>query len=64
MAMIKRAKSGHIDEVAENTTPLSDLNIELSGTPIKDVLTIPINSEASIDIDLDADDEDEIAVRV
>lgn len=64
MAMIKRATTGHIDEVSETTTPLSDLNIELNGTPIKDVLTIPINSEVSIDIDLDADDEDEIAVRV
>jgi hypothetical protein len=64
MAMIKRAKSGRIDEVAEQTTPLSQLNIEINKQPIKDILDVPTNSSATIDVNLDEDDGDEIAVRV
>lgn len=62
--MIKRAKSGKIEEVAEETTPMTNLNIEVNGTPIKDLLDVPTTSTSSIDVDLDEDDGDEIAVRV
>lgn len=64
MSMIKRAKTGKIEEVAEKTTPLAELNIEMNGTPIKDLLDIPVTSSALIDVDLDSEDGDEIAVRV
>ena len=61
--MIKRAKTGRIEEMVDKNTP-SDLNIEFNGINIKDVLDVPTTSAGSIDVDLDADDDDEIAVRV
>lgn len=69
MAMIKRAKSGQIEEMTdknvrvasteEKTTKLSWVDDVL----IKDVLDVPTGSETNIDVDLDEDDDDVIAVR-
>lgn len=68
MAMIKRAKSGKIEET-------TDKNVKVASTEktpklswvddvlIKDVLEVPTGAEINIDVDLDEDDEDAIAVR-
>jgi len=67
MSMIKRARTGEIEELAgKDIQPeQSDLGIDWApDVVIKDVLDVPTSKESNIDINLDADDEDEIAVRV
>jgi len=59
MAMIKRAKSGHIEE----TTEPKEVDV-VNKVIIKDILEVPSASEYNIDIDLDEDEDGEIAVRV
>ena len=75
--MIKRAKSGRIDEIGEPSSKkvtasaqklTSDRTEEMKWTwaeEIKDVLSVPQRADANIDVDLDEpQDEEEIAVRV
>jgi hypothetical protein len=67
MSMIKRAKTGEIEELAgegiasEQPTPVMEWAPDVV---IKDVLDVPTSKESNIDINLDEDDADEIAVRV
>lgn len=63
MAMIKRAKTGTIDEVIDEEGNEQTIPWEPKAV-IKDVLEVPTRSETKVDVDLDDDDEDEIAVRV
>ena len=67
--MIKRAKSGKIEEMVDRDRPV----VERADGPdltwsnqvlIKDVLEVPTISPGNIDIDLDEQNGDEIAVRV
>jgi hypothetical protein len=67
MAMIKRAKTGQIKEMIDNTTEQvvePDLNLRWADVQIKDVLDVPTNSSHVLDVDLDEEDGDEIAVKV
>jgi len=67
MPMIKRARTGEIEELAgKNIEPSTESpNIEWApDVVIKDVLDVPTVKENQIDINLDEDDEDEISVRV
>ena len=61
MSMIKRAKSGQIEETIDKENGDFKWN---SDVVIKDVLDVPTTAQSNIDINLDEDDEDEIAVRV
>lgn len=61
MSMIKRAKSGQIEETIDKENGDFKWNSEVV---IKDVLDVPTTAQSNIDINLDEDDEDEIAVRV
>ena len=67
MSMIKRAKTGEIEELAGKDIESEQLAPVMEWAPdvvIKDVLDVPTSKESIIDINLDEDDEDEIAVRV
>jgi hypothetical protein len=65
MAIIKRARTGQIEETMDKDTPITEPNLTWSSdVVIKDVLDVPTKSPSDISIDLDEDDEDEIAVRV
>lgn len=67
MAMIKRAKSGQIEEMVNKENKVvtaAEINSAWPDAQIKDVLEVPVTSEHILDIDLDEQDGDEIAVRV
>jgi hypothetical protein len=66
MAMIKKGKTGHIEESYNPEVDHKDQpNIEWSNeVVIKDILEVPTTSVSVIDVDLDEEDNDEIAVRV
>ena len=68
MTMIRRAKSGRIEEVTDKNIKTAsapeepDLNWS-SEVVIKDVLDVPLTGPANIDLDLDAEEDDEIDIR-
>ncbi len=65
--MIKRARTGEIEELAGKDIEPGQNIPSIEWAPdvvIKDVLDVPTTKENHIDINLDEDDEDEIAVRV
>lgn len=67
MPMIKRARTGEIEELAGKDIEQVQPSTGIEWAPdvvIKDVLDVPTSKEAQIDIDLDVDDDNEIAVRV
>ena len=61
MAMIKRAKSGQIEETIDKDNGDFKWN---SDVVIKDILDVPTTHQNNIDINLDDEEDDEIAVRV
>ena len=61
MSMIKRAKSGQIEETIDKDNGDFKWN---SDVVIKDILDVPTVNQSSIDINLDEEEDDEIAVRV
>jgi hypothetical protein len=67
MPMIKRAKTGKIEEMVDNSTEKvvkPELNFQWADMQIKDVLEVPTTSSHTLDVNLDEEDGDEIAVKV
>ena len=62
--MIKRAKSGHIEEMTTATKEVTAGTERQDDIVIKDLLEVPTMPQANIDVNLDEDDGDEIAIRV
>lgn len=64
--MIKRAKSGKIEDMMDKDTeqPVkSDSNFQWADMQIKDVLDVPATSSHILDVNLDDMDEEEIEVK-
>ena len=69
MSMIKRAKTGKIEEMVDKNTKTAsskkdEIGLEWPDAQIKDILEVPVNLQTSFDVNLDEDDGDDIAVRV
>jgi hypothetical protein len=68
MPMIKRAKSGQIDEMVDKKTA-TPTRVSLAWSDEQEtkdsvLLEVPTTKEYNIDVDLDEDDPDSIAVRI